>query len=73
VIMTGPGIAVTATMAVVGAVVGESQVLCLNGQCVMTGTWIGGTFIGGAFGYLAAGALLPWKTKEPAQDEKDDA
>jgi len=38
--------------AVIGAIVGYSQVLCSNGQCVMTGTWFGGGIIGGLMGYL---------------------
>ena len=69
--MINATVLITGAMAVIGAVIGESQVLCLNGQCLMTGTWIGGSLVGGAFGYLAAGILLPWKTSKPANP--DDA
>jgi hypothetical protein len=44
--------------ALIGGGIGFSQILCPDGQCMITGSWFGGGTIGGLLGYAAAG-LLP--------------
>jgi len=48
-------IAITGVAALAGAWIGASGVLCLNGQCAMTGTWYGGAVTGALLGYLLLG------------------
>lgn len=44
--------------AVIGGLVGASQIMCPDGQCMITGSWFGGGTVGGLLGFAAAG-LLP--------------
>lgn len=57
--------------AVVGGLVGASQVLCPDGSCMITGSWFGGGTVGGLLGFAAAG-LLPGRI-DPNTLPKDDA
>jgi hypothetical protein len=41
--------------AVVGGVVGYSQILCFDGTCPLTGSWVGGALIGGFLGMMVTG------------------
>lgn len=50
-------IAIVATGVLIGAIVGQSGVLCPNGQCALTGTWMGGSFIGGLLGLAISGGI----------------
>ncbi len=38
--------------AIIGGIVGHSQILCFGGQCIISGTWIGGALLGAIVGYL---------------------
>ncbi|MCA9291943.1 MAG: hypothetical protein KDA25_12495 [Phycisphaerales bacterium] len=38
-----------------GAAVGHSQILCADGQCIITGSWYGGAVIGGLLGLMLLG------------------
>ena len=45
-----------AAFAIVGGIIGYSQIFCPGGQCVITGSWPGGAAIGGMLGYVIASA-----------------
>jgi hypothetical protein len=52
--------------ALVGAVVGYSQWLCVNGQCPLTGTWWGGALLGALLGALFGSLLSSHLLRQPA-------
>ncbi len=54
--MTKTLIIVALTVAT-GALIGNSQILCPDGQCMITGSWFGGAAIGGAVGAAITGLL----------------
>jgi hypothetical protein len=65
--------------AVVGGLIGYSQVLCAGGQCVITGSWYGGAILGGLVGMFLTGGCPACATTrcEPRSpqtrpDEPDD-
>lgn len=39
----------------IGAAIGYSQVLCIGGQCPLTGSWYGGAALGGLLGLVLTG------------------
>lgn len=41
--------------AAIGGAIGYSKVLCLTGECALTGSWQGGAVIGGAIGLALVG------------------
>lgn len=43
------------TGAVIGGLVGYSQILCPDGQCALTGSWYGGAAVGGLAGMILLG------------------
>lgn len=62
----GPGIG-----AALGGFVGYSQVLCFNGQCMLTGTWLGGAILGGIVGYLLTNSDPKEPEHVPVRVRKD--
>ena len=56
--------------ALIGGAIGFSQVLCPDGQCMITGSWFGGGTIGGLLGYAAAG-LLPARIDPRTLPDRD--
>ena len=69
-IKTLAGIAV---FALIGAAVGYSKILCLNGQCPITGTFYGGGIVGGVLGLAVMNGLNNRVTPRPPSrhDEPD--
>ena len=57
--------------ALVGGLVGFSQIMCPDGSCMITGSWFGGGTVGGLLGFAAAG-LLPGRI-DPATLPEPDA
>lgn len=45
--------------ATVGGLVGWSGILCFNGTCAITGSWMGGAVFGGLIGLAIAGRGCP--------------
>ena len=55
-----------------GAAIGYSKVLCLTGDCPLTGTPYGGAFFGGMLGFaIMSGINAPSATIEPKQSETE--
>ncbi len=65
--------------AAVGGLVGWSGVLCPNGACAITGSWMGGAAFGGLIGLAIAGrgcpscAFLPREEPVEPEPSKHDA
>ena len=55
--------------ALIGAAVGNSQVLCTTGQCIFLGTWYGGALLGGGLGLIAADL---WRSRSYRATPPDD-
>jgi len=45
--------------ATIGGLVGWSGIVCANGTCVITGSWMGGALLGGLIGLAIAGRGCP--------------
>jgi len=45
--------------AIGGGLLGYSQWICPGGQCMLTGSWVGGALLGGVMGLLVVDAVAP--------------
>ena len=55
-----------------GGIIGQSKILCLNGECAITGSWYGGAIAGGM---LALGLMMAFTTPRAGRPvaPEDDA
>ncbi len=59
--------------AAIGGVVGGSGVLCDDGSCAITGTWMGGGFMGGVLGFALGSALMTQSATASAEAPNEPA
>lgn len=62
--------------AAAGGAVGYSKILCMTGECAITGTPYGGAFFGGMLGFaimsgINAGPVVPNQTSRSAEQDDD--
>lgn len=58
--------------AVIGGLIGWSGLLCPNGACAITGTWVGGALFGAFGGMAIAGGGCPACAFTPRQEPGND-
>lgn len=58
--------------ALAGGAIGYSQILCMNGQCSITGTPYGGAIFGGVLGLAVMSSIgnKPFDTPPPSEDDE---
>lgn len=60
---------IVAAGAAIGAAVGASKIMCPGGECMITGSWLGGGTIGGLLSFAIAGFAIPVKPQVLTDEE----